>query len=432
MPSLRQLLALYLTTPTALLASILGINSDDHATGSFGLVGKHRVEQSQAHVIGRARQVTIGEHKAKGQLFDGDQGVVLGQPVGGFMPEVFALVGDPLMPPRQLLALLVPPARKSLLAREGSVGASQLGQRHLELARGVYQRPIRQGQGPVQADINADRLAVLPWRRLHAIVALEADIPTSSGLAREDYMLKASCGARTMPLDANVADMLEIEAILSEPTPIAIAIVETTEPPDTFEAREAGFPAVVDASKEGRKTLVEMPKQLLNRGGVEQAEVFETSLAFLTEARPLIEETNRLSSLLIHMPTMRQGLIVKKAALAKQGLQLIGLLTSRIQTVLIGTLHSDALLEQPPQRLSNRFRQNLAPGFGAKNDAVLEREDAASVSFISVVGHAYDTGTTVEPCQSNNTGEGEEFGSIGLVSGTQASIAKPVPFSPVS
>lgn len=45
------------------------------------------------------------------------------------------------------------------------------------------------------------------------------------------------------------------------------------------------------------------------------------------------------------MPTMRQGLIVEKAALAKQGLQLIGLLTNRIQTVLIGTLHSDALLE---------------------------------------------------------------------------------------
>ena len=92
---MRQLLALYLTTPTALLASVLGINSDDRATGSFGLVGKHRVEQSQAHVIGRARQVTIGEHKAKVQLFDGDQGIVLGQPVGGFVPEVFALVGDP-------------------------------------------------------------------------------------------------------------------------------------------------------------------------------------------------------------------------------------------------------------------------------------------------------------------------------------------------
>ena len=90
-----------------------------------------------------------------------------------------------------------------------------------------------------------------------------------------------------MPLDTNVADMLEIEAILFEPAPIAIAIVETTEPPDTFEAREAGFPAVVDAPKEGRKALVEATKQLLNRGGVEQTEVFETSLAFLTEARPI-------------------------------------------------------------------------------------------------------------------------------------------------
>lgn len=429
---MRQLLTLYLTTPTALLASVLGINSDDRATGSFGLVGKRRVEQSQAHVIGRARQRTIGEHKAKVQLFDGDQGVVLGQPVSGFVPEVFALVGDPLMLPRQLLALLVPPARKSLLAREGAVGAPQLGQRRLELARGFYQRPIRQGQGPVQADINTDRFAVLPWRRLHTIVALQADISTSSGLAREDYMLKASFRTRTMPLDANVADMLEVEAIPFESAPIAIAIVETTEPPDTFEAREAGFPAVVDASKEGRKALVEATKQLLNRGGVEQTEVFEARLAFLTEARPLLEETHRLPSVLIHMPTMRQGLIIEKAALAKQGLQLIGLLTRRIQTVLIGTLHSDALLEQSRQRLSNRFSQNLAPEFGTKNDVVLEREDAASVSFIFVVSHAYDTGTTVEPCQSNNTGEGEELGSIGLVSGTQAPIAKPAPFSPVS
>lgn len=319
MPPLRQLLALYLTTPTALLASVLGINSDDRATGSFGLVGNHRVEQSQAHVIGRARQVTIGEHKAKVQLFDGDQGIVLGQPVGGFVPEVFALVGDPLMPPRQLLALLVPPARKSLLARKGAVGASQLGQRCLELARGVYQRPIRQGQGPVQADIDADRLAVLPWRRLHAIVALEADIPTSSGLARDDYMLKASLGARTMPLDANVADMVEVEAIPFESASIAIAIVETTEPPDTFKAREAGFPAVVDAPKEGRKAFVEATKQLLNRGGVEQAEVFEARLAFLTEARPLIEETNRLPCVLIQMPTMRQGLINREGGLGKTG-----------------------------------------------------------------------------------------------------------------
>ena len=112
------------------------------------------------------------------------------------------------------------------------------------------------------------------------------------------------------------------------------------------------------------------------------------------------------------------------AALAKQGLQLIGLLTRRIQTVLIGTLHSDALLEQARQRLSNRFSQNLAPEF--------EREDAASVSFIFIVSHAYDTGTTVEPYQINNTGEGEELGFIGLVSGTQAPIAKPAPFSPVS
>lgn len=267
----------------------------------------------------------------------------------------------------------------------------------------------------MQADINADRLAVLPWR-LHAIVALEADIPTSSGLAREDYMLKASCGARTMLLDVNVADMLEVEAIPFEPAPIAIAIVETTEPPDTFEAREAGFPTVVDAPKEGGKALVEATKQLLNRGGVEQAEVFKARLAFLTEARPLSEETNRLPRVLIRMPAMRQGLVIEKAALAKQGLQLIGLLTSRIQTVLIGTLHSGALLEQPPQRLCNRFRQNFAPEFGAKNDVVLEREDAASVPFISIVCHAYDTGTTVEPCQSNNTGEGEELGSIGLVS----------------
>ena len=99
---------------------------------------------------------------------------------------------------------------------------------------------------------------------------------------------------------------------------------------------------------------------------------------------------------------------------------------------MIGTLHSDALLEKPPQRLSNRFRQNLAPEFGAKSDVVLEREDAASIPFIFVVGHAYDTGTTVEPCQRNNTGEGEELGYIGLVSGTQAPIAKPAPFSPVS
>ena len=429
---MRQRLTLYRTTSTALLASVLRINSDDRATGSFGLVGKHRVEQSQAHVIGRARQVPIGEHKAKGQFFDGDQGVVLGQPVGGFVPEVFALVGDSLMQPRQLLALLVPPARKSLLAREGAIGASQLGQRRLELARGVYQRPIRQGQGPVQADINTDRFAVLPWRRLHAIVALEADIPTSSSLAREDYMLKASFRTRTMPLNANVADMLEVEPIPFKPAPIAIAIVETTEPPDTFEAREAGFPAVVDAPKEGGKAFVEATKQLLNRGGIEQTEVFEASLAFLTEARPLIEKTNRLSSVLIDMPTMRQSLIIEKAALAKQGLQLIGLLTRRIQTVLIGTLHSDALLEQFRQRLSNRFSQNLAPEFGTKNDVVLEREDAASISFIFVVSHAYDTGTTVEPCQSNNTGEGEELGSIGLVSGTQAPIAKPTPFSPVS
>ena len=209
----------------------------------------------------------------------------------------------------------------------------------------------------MQADINADSLAVLQWRRLNAIVALEADIPTSSGLARDDYMLKASFGARTMPLDANVADMLEVEAIPFESASIAIAIVETTEPSDTFEAREAGFPAVVDAPKEGRKAFVEATKQLLNRGGVEQAEVFEASLAFLTEARPLIGETNRLPSVLIHMPTMRQGLIIEKAALAKQGLQLICLLTRRIQTVLIGTLHSDALLEKPSQRLSNRFRQ---------------------------------------------------------------------------
>ena len=115
-----------------------------------------------------------------------------------------------------------------------------------------------------------------------------------------------------MPRDANVADMLEVEAIPFESASIAIAIVETTEPSDTFEAREAGFPAVVDAPKEGRKAFVEATKQLLNRGGVEQAEVFEASLAFLTEARPLIEETNRLTSVLIRMPAITMWYLKEK------------------------------------------------------------------------------------------------------------------------
>ena len=63
---------------------------------------------------------------------------------------------------------------------------------------------------------------------------------------------------------------------------------------------------------------------------------------------------------------MRQGLIIQKAALAKQGLQLIGLLTRRTQTVLIGALHSEALWSSPRSVSATDSDKTLRLNWGKK------------------------------------------------------------------
>ena len=359
---MRQPLLFDMPTARAGLRRVLGIHLDDHTTGPFSLVVEHRVEQRPSRVGSRKREVPIGNHKARRYVFDGDTCKGFRHAVGQSVQIVLALVGD-LAVQRFDAPFALPPARrKARLTCQGPLCPSQLGQRPTQPARVVNQRSVREGQQAVQSHVNADSLALGALRcRLGAVVALEADEPFAS-LAGEDDVLETSFGNSPMPLNLDLADVLDVERVPRELAAITVPVLNRAVALRWLEARKARRLVILETTEEGGKRLVETAQKLLNGRCVEQSKVFQPRLAILAEAFPLRGVADGLPGVLVHIASVFECLVIQQAGLAQNYVQRIFLLLVGVEAILVRALHSDTFLRFDVA--AHRFVRDLSNAAG--------------------------------------------------------------------
>ena len=79
--------------PAARLAGVLGRNRNHLPTSFFRFVSQYAPELAQRSVVRGECAVSIGCHKAKCQVLDANEVVLVHQLTGYFVPEITPLVG---------------------------------------------------------------------------------------------------------------------------------------------------------------------------------------------------------------------------------------------------------------------------------------------------------------------------------------------------
>lgn len=148
-----------LTTTAASLRRVGGIHKRDEATSFYRFVAEQRLERTESSIVGRQGQVKIARHKSQIERFEGNQVIVMHQPVRQPMPEIAPLVGDdqalilavmtPFFRPTEF-ALRPPQFRPACRSQRGlsiSVPSESVSRRSNPISPPTEGNPLHSGSG---------------------------------------------------------------------------------------------------------------------------------------------------------------------------------------------------------------------------------------------------------------------------------------------
>ena len=310
--------------PTTSIASFVVEHSDELSPGSVG----HALRD-----VAAAKAVDV-------QIFDGDEAKLVDQSVRELVLEVTPLVGNVLMlfgeqKSQLLIALTTRFCARSLALSDGKLflrGAEPTGIIDL-LTRGQRSEKLK-------AHINADfGFAVVPNGNIGQF-DLEDDVPVVQSVPLDDGLLdNAVIGDRAMLEDADMPDILDIELVILQPEPIAVAEFERGKPTNSLETRIARFLSCFDAAEEAFVRFIQTAKNLLTGRVIQLAQAVGVFLANIPQLVGLVIIVDRDLLELPVVPSLLKGSIVKQASLLKEKVEVIGLLFSWVKSELVTAFH---------------------------------------------------------------------------------------------
>ena len=174
-----------LSTSTARLRGVSGINGHHLTTGTFSLVVEQLSKHPQPCVVCRQSEVPIARHKRKGKVFNGNPSVGICQLAGHLVPEISPLILDPFVDPRHLKHSLSSAVTSLRASSHAPLGHAQFFQPLTQPAGIVIEGAIREGEQTLQPHINANGRASM-WHRLQGWnFHKKGDIPVTRRTALE-------------------------------------------------------------------------------------------------------------------------------------------------------------------------------------------------------------------------------------------------------
>lgn len=340
-PTVGERLAHFAAAPIAFLACAFGINFHEANSAAFGLASQRQQKAGPSGICYRPAQPAVPEHPPDVQAFGRDEAVTTDQTKGNPMMMLAAQVADAGVNPLQTANGLVAVLAALFLAADSTAGNPQLGQRVLEVSRVRFPDAVRRGKERFQSHVDADsRLAVVRNGNVPQLTR-EGDVPLAR-LALERHGLDRAFH-RAMQLDANRADMLDVQARPMQTDAVAVGgKLDAVETVLSLEAWVAGFAPGSATAEERLKGAVQTAHRRLCRREVQPREEGVNGTLVL-EPRGLLRVLNRSPLGFVCRFALFETSIVQTPVRLKGDAKLTLLIGVRPQPVAKGASHNNIL-----------------------------------------------------------------------------------------
>jgi len=202
------------------LASVARVHRNNFDSGLDSLVVEHCAENPKASIVRDAREFSILEHEIKRQILQYDCPIIADKASSNLMPEVFALIGDVFLEPRNFADGLLSVLAAVLLAGDRTLQAPEFGKRSIQGTGTIKEYPVGKRQCVGDTNINANGGVDATRRHWVLPLDLEANIPTRR-FANDNDVLEIPIWKCPVPSDTHISDILEVESSALNSRPVA-------------------------------------------------------------------------------------------------------------------------------------------------------------------------------------------------------------------
>jgi len=332
------------TTTRAHLGRVSWGHGNDLGSSFFHFLLKELPEHPQPSVVCAQGEMMIVRHKRKVQILDREQRICVCEVACNLVPEVPALIRDMFVHFGNLKGRTASPARPLFAPGQTPLFGSQFCKTRSQPTRVINQSAVGQSQQAMQTDVNANLWASVLGNIWFGQIDLETNIPFAK-TALHNYVFDLGVLWNiSVVLNLDLSDVPDVKQrapaiVKSKLAAVSVAELNTLPAIVTFESRESGLFARLNAPEECSVSLVQTPKRLLHTGGIQEAQTSGITASQITKVRPLRRVCDAVASFFVDRDSLLKGSIIHAARQLKKIVHLLGLLGMRIKAVLERTDH---------------------------------------------------------------------------------------------